>query len=46
MWNAEKEMVECLIFIFSAFQLPHSEVPEPFFWYPSVTMSYELPAVS
>jgi len=25
MWNAEKEMVECLIFIFSAFYIPTSE---------------------
>jgi hypothetical protein len=25
---AGKEMVECLILIFSAFQLPHSKVPD------------------
>ncbi len=28
MRNGEREMVECLIFIFSAFQLPHSKVPD------------------
>ena len=28
MGNGEEEMVECLIYIFSAFQLPHSKVPD------------------
>ena len=29
MRNAEKEMLECLIFIFSAFRIPNSEFERP-----------------
>ena len=28
-WNSEKEIAECLIFIFSAFRIPNSEFERP-----------------